>query len=668
MIIPMLKYSFLIYHREYDEFLKKLQDLGVLHIHWRPTGEDNETLRELFRKMNQLDKIIRLLKKRQPGESAPVSFENAFALADEIAALLEERDTIRIRKQQIKKDTDSLEPWGDFDWKSLERLAEAGIQTAFFICPARRFQPEWNEKYHIAEISNVNGQLHFVVFYKPGEEILIEADRPRLPHRSLSELRREMEMLEQREAEIEKRLDEAVQGMPLLENAYREIASEYQYYMARQAGTPQASDKVVVLEGYVPADRESKLTEYLQSTPVFYFREEVDPADRNVPILLRNNKFARLFEPIGKLFSLPAYHELDLTPFFAPFFMLFFGFCLGDAGYGLLILIAATLFKKRLKPEMRSLVTLAQFLGAATVLMGIVTGTFFGLNLLDTGYTITAHSLEVFRQQNIPAEILEKMTSLVNQHFSARDEYIAALQNTLGPEALDKYKGILTRYAESDYRFINYFRFIMLDSMGIFTLSLILGAIQIVFGMCLRAANLIIQKGFKYALSTFGWIWIILSIAFFMLGSKAGWFSQEAVKPFMYACLGAGAVLVFFFNNPDKNVFARVGLGIWDSYGVVTGIFGDLLSYIRLFALAMSSSILGFVFNAISLQLLNIPYIGWLFFILLLAAGHTLNLLLSALGSFVHPMRLTFVEFYKNAGFAGGGKEYKPFSKLSTNT
>ena len=136
----------------------------------------------------------------------------------------------------------------------------------------------------------------------------------------------------------------------------------------------------------------------------------------------------------------------------------------------------------------------------------------------------------------------------------------------------------------------------------------------------------------------------------------------------MYACLGVGGVLVFFFNNPDKNVFARVGLGIWDSYGVVTGIFGDLLSYIRLFALAMSSSILGFVFNAISLQLLNIPYIGWLFFILLLAAGHTLNLLLSALGSFVHPMRLTFVEFYKNAGFAGGGKEYKPFSKLTTNT
>ena len=94
---------------------------------------------------------------------------------------------------------------------------------------------------------------------------------------------------------------------------------------------------------------------------------------------------------------------------------------------------------------------------------------------------------------------------------------------------------------------------------------------------------------------------------------------------------------------------------------MVTGVFGDLLSYIRLFALGISSAILGFVFNDISLQLLNIPYVGWLFFLILLLFGHSINLFLATLGGFIHPMRLTFVEFYKNAGFEGGGKEYKPF-------
>jgi V/A-type H+-transporting ATPase subunit I len=78
--------------------------------------------------------------------------------------------------------------------------------------------------------------------------------------------------------------------------------------------------------------------------------------------------------------------------------------------------------------------------------------------------------------------------------------------------------------------------------------------------------------------------------------------------------------------------------------------------------LGISSAILGFVFNDISLQLLNIPYIGWLFFLVLLLAGHSINLFLATLGGFIHPMRLTFVEFYKNAGFQGGGKKYHPFT------
>jgi V/A-type H+-transporting ATPase subunit I len=95
---------------------------------------------------------------------------------------------------------------------------------------------------------------------------------------------------------------------------------------------------------------------------------------------------------------------------------------------------------------------------------------------------------------------------------------------------------------------------------------------------------------------------------------------------------------------------------------VVTGVFQDILSYIRLFALGISSAVLGFVFNDISSQLLGVPYVGWLLFIILLLFGHSINLFLASLGAFIHPMRLTFVEFYKNAGFSGGGKEYKPFS------
>ena len=106
-----------------------------------------------------------------------------------------------------------------------------------------------------------------------------------------------------------------------------------------------------------------------------------------------NNKFSSLFEPISKLFALPDYKELDLTPFFAPFFMLFFGFCLGDAGYGLLFLLAGFIVRPLISPKFKPFVTLAQYLGAAAVLFGLISGTFFGINLIDTGYKITEQSV-----------------------------------------------------------------------------------------------------------------------------------------------------------------------------------------------------------------------------------------------------------------------------------
>ena len=107
----------------------------------------------------------------------------------------------------------------------------------------------------------------------------------------------------------------------------------------------------------------------------------------DAPILLKNNKFARLFEPIGSLFTSPIYGELDLTPLFAPFFMMFFGFCLGDAGYGVVMLIGAQLLKRKM-PKLRSILSLVQLLALATIIFGTLTGTLFGVSMVDINLPI----------------------------------------------------------------------------------------------------------------------------------------------------------------------------------------------------------------------------------------------------------------------------------------
>ena len=108
----------------------------------------------------------------------------------------------------------------------------------------------------------------------------------------------------------------------------------------------------------------------------------------------------------------------------------------------------------------------------------------------------------------------------------------------------------------------------------------------------------------------------------------------------------------------------NLGLGLWDTYNMVTGLLGDVLSYVRLFALGLSGGILASVFNSLALGLKPDNLIGGsIVFLLIFLFGHAINMFMNVLGAFVHPLRLTFVEFYKNAEFEGGGKKYNPFRK-----
>jgi V/A-type H+-transporting ATPase subunit I len=133
----------------------------------------------------------------------------------------------------------------------------------------------------------------------------------------------------------------------------------------------------------------------------------------------------------------------------------------------------------------------------------------------------------------------------------------------------------------------------------------------------------------------------------------------------LYGLLGLAVLIIVFYNSPGKNVFINVGSAIWDTYNMASGLLGDTLSYVRLFALGLTGSILGSVFNSMAFGMTEaMPgWIRWLAVLLILLVGHGLNIALNVIGALVHPLRLTFVEFYKNAGFEGGGKAYNPFRK-----
>lgn len=631
MIVPMKKLSLLIFYKDYQEFLGELRDRGVVHIHEnKKRSAEDETLKQKYALVKRINEMIKWLSKRVPEQketfqdllvkwSEAVEPEEKLAFyhhlfypnqafqkqnASETTELdllvfLENRfKRIEQIDQQItvlEKEGAVYEPWGTFHREEIEGLQNAGWDLRFFTVPDRKYLPEWEEKYNAFIVNQEKGQKYFVTVTPTGEKIAPEADVVTFPQMSTEEIQQRIAELQAEKESVSENLNRvAAFSIDYLKDFRIRVFEDTDTLKIKDASLALVEEKVIALEGWVPAAIAEDTEQWLADKGVFYELTKPELQD-NPPILLKNNKFARLFEFIGELYSLPNYREIDLTPFFAPFFVLFFGFCLGDAGYGLLLLIGISLYKIKAKPKIRPLLSLAQWLGAATVVMGIVSGTFFGIGLLDV---------------EVPWVV--KMRSM------------------------------------------------MLDSQQLFNLALIIGVVQIIFGMFLKVANLWKQYGLPAALSTIGWLILIVGEGICFYLSTRG----MDMKIPMYVVGIVAGLLIFVFNNLKRNVFINIGAGLWDSYNMVTGLLGDTLSYIRLFALGISSAVLGLVFNDLAMNMSgDIPVLKQLIMLIILVFGHSINLFMAGLGSFVHPMRLTFVEFYKNAGFEGGGKKYQPFKK-----
>ena len=596
MIIPMLKYDFLVYHKEYHPFLEELQELGVLHVAGKEV-EITDEIRQKYRKVEQIEKAIQFLSKREVKPEGSVQAEDAATVLTELATKQAELELLLQELEETKKDLQKAEPWGIFSTETLQKLKDEDIEVQFLVAGVKRFEELAASGLPVEKISERGSQVYAVLVQGPGEKMPSEPEAVRPPALPFPEVQQKLNETEEKINRIHTQFDEyAGYAIPLLENMKNEISSSLGYDMVFLNTSAEADEKLMILEGWAPAPQKEQIDRFAEDNNILYFSSKATPGD-TIPVLLKNNRFSRLFEPVGKMFSLPDYHELDLTVFFAPFFMMFFGFCLGDAGYGLLFLIGAGLYKFKAPEDFKPYLSLVQILGLATIIFGAISGTFFGINLI---------------QAEIP--MLDNVRNLF-----------------LNPDKM-------------------------------FYLAIALGALQIIFGLFIKAANQTKQYGFSYALSTIGWLIVLLGSAVYVLLTKIGVIQPS--QAILYGVISLGVFFILFFSDPGVNVFSRIGKGVWDIYSTVTGIFGDLLSYIRLFALGLSSGILGFVINDIGLQILGSSKIlGPVFFVVFLILGHTLNILISSLGSFVHPMRLTFVEFYKNAGFKGGGGEYKPFSK-----
>ncbi|MGA1840587.1 MAG: V-type ATP synthase subunit I [bacterium] len=370
------------------------------------------------------------------------------------------------------------------------------------------------------------------------------------------------------------------------------------------------TNQTVIITGWVKEKDINKLNKGIE-----HFQGELDidifepRKDEAPPVALANNRFASPFILVTKLYDLPHYRELDPTPILAPFFFLFFGLCMTDLGYGLLIALVCLWGLKRLniKGSGRTLLQLFFLCGISTFICGALAGSWFGdiVNYLP-GW------LGFLKKINLSLAIINPIK----------------------------------------------------DPLKFLILSLSLGYIQVVTGILVQMYKDIKANDYYTAfLVRVPWVGLLTGLILFVITKNK---NVQLASIFKWLSISSAVVIFLCEGKNENNILKRIGTGFIALYGIV-GYYADMLSYCRLLALGLATAVIATVVNQMAILSKGIPYIGIVFMLGILIAGHLFNLLINSLGAFVHTSRLQFVEFFTKF-FEGGGKPFLPFEKQNRYT
>jgi len=527
-------------------------------------------------------------------------------LLDEIEKLEAKKNELLSGIRFLEKELEFLSPLKALELPLKSMVSTDSVEILLGILPLSRkedFQKSAEEECLWYEIVNQEKRhIFLLIVYLKKEKVLLEQILKELNFSPLylteSVLSRAEgnDRVEDVMIKMGEEIDEKTEALDALENEGQNLFANRENFMriydvlhnerekilsARLSGE---TERVFYLEGWIRSADVSKLKSKLKphsEVVELYFRPPLP--DEDPPVILENPKVGQPFEVVTKLYGLPLRNSFDPTLPLAPFFFLFVGLCVSEAGYGLLVALLSFLFIKFAKPKggLLQFLKLLSLLGISTVILGTLVGGWFGFPL---------RSLMI-----------------------------------LDP---------------------------LQDPLSFLVLAIVLGFIQVWFGTLMNMISGIKNK--LYLQSIFvqgGWLLLLPCIVLY--------FIPQTKRPIWGILTLLGAAGIVFFASPSRNPFARFFGGLYSLYDI-SRYLADVLSYSRLLALGLATTVIAMVVNTLCQTALGIPWVGWLFAALIFVGGHLFNLGISFLGGFVHSMRLQFVEFFSKF-FKSGGKPFRPF-------
>ncbi|MDO8848859.1 MAG: V-type ATP synthase subunit I [Coriobacteriia bacterium] len=707
-VARMLKVTVLAHRSVMDDLVARMQRAGVLEIESQPAelpavevAADDERLRRLeeyfayatfvrdflasFHTSDRpfgafVSEKIHLNTAEYEAMQADSTFLQVYR---ECEAISSQTATLERERARLKSLADDLLPWESLHlqisrWSGTEHVVLfTGIVPSAEGPAVRQALREVTPDVTVEELQSVRGRAAWVVMAHCSTLDEVQAALALTSFQEVSFPGLEDSPAEERAIALA-RVEEIGEELELLAaSAYTLAEAHYEQSVALVEAVGSDIDAVRVREhfgktdctfvvsGWVRASRREELEAALAPLGTEVDVTLQEPAeDDNPPVELDNPRFIRPFEVLTDLYGLPRYDEIDPTPLLAPFFLAFFGICVGDVGYGLMLIAGAWYIKNKVDvaPGVKRFMDLLMVGGGGAMVMGVLFGSYFALDF---------SVIQKYAPPLAALRVLDPLDQLPT--FLIITIALGITQVTFGV-LLATYD--LARRGDRAAAFFDQFSTVLLFvaiAVAVAVPSLTLPAIVIgvagtaVFkGRALQAA--MGSTDVPVWDRALGGAWLAL-----VVGALTGWAFGLSL-PLGWAVLALTVVGLAISKTTRRTLVALLG-GLYAVYGM-SAFIGDILSYTRLAALGLSGALVGMVFNTMAGMVIEgagglfesggtgiiggivVVVLGSLVFVV----GHIFNVVINLLGAFVHPARLQFVEFFSKF-YQGGGRIHRPFAK-----
>jgi len=594
-----------------QKMLEDLRALGLLHLADKKSAD--RTVTERFASLSRTQTALadyadKKKDKKKNGPDVPILSDEEFEkLYESVLADLDRKTALLQAQGAAHAEIERIQAWGNFSPAELKKLNNEGYDFHFYRMGKKEFAlAAADENIRLIRLSPVDKMDTVAVLGKLPPEIT--ATEFSVPDKSIDELKAEI-------AECDKGIqecDEALKKASVYTDSFQVqmLKTQNEEIFSSANATAENDDAFVWISGYIPEANIDKFKTAAAANQWAWAIDDVDDEDDQVPTKLRYNKVSKLIRPLFVILGItPGYREQDISIYFFLFFTLFFAMIIGDAGYGCLFLIAAIVMRVKFgKKKFATGSFLLLVLSIATIVWGAMTGTWFGLE----------------EAMHVPF-----LKAMVIPGFANYPQYFG-----------------ITSVAQQN---------------NIIKFSFTIGAIQMALGSILAIRKKISEKNLSWV-ADLGWVICIISMYLLALLLVVG--DNIPMMP-VFVGVGISFVLVIIFGGmaPGKTFGQGLKAGVGGAFTAfldTISCFGNVMSYIRLFAVGMAGLAISQSFNGIGSGFEGVLIVLGIFVIII---GHSLNIIMCLLSVIVHGVRLNVLEFSGQVGLEWTGIVYEPFKK-----